>query len=142
MADEAATALMKYYDQNQGFFKNGKVLLWWNGANCITSIADYMLLTGNKAYISQMNNSFVKARNWSSIVCLKQGFKKGSTQRLTEGNIFKLPRFRSHRQRPPRLRLYRLRSHNMKFHRLRLSGSETGGGVGGGGVKVKLYTPL
>ena len=74
MADDAAAALMKYFDQNQGLFKkgtNGKEFFWWNSGNAVTSMADYMLLTGNKAYVNQMDQAFVKARNWGGMVCLK-----------------------------------------------------------------------
>jgi len=57
--EAAATALMKYYDQSNGLWAN----MWWNSANALTSIIDFMILTDTKTYLSQVQNTFDKARN-------------------------------------------------------------------------------
>ena len=80
-----------------------------------------------------------------SSISRKQGFEELYTQRLKEGNIFrlKLSSLRLHMLRLSRLRYHRLRfsrlgPHRLRLYRLKLYESE----ARGGGGSTKLYTPL
>ena len=59
-AEGAAAALMKYYENGNGLWSTAG---WWNSANVLTSIIDYMALTGSKQYLAQVENTFEKARH-------------------------------------------------------------------------------
>src|SRR5262249_12519143 len=54
-ADAVAAALHGYYDQNTGLFPSTG---WWNSANAITALVDYMRASGSKAYVSELSNTF------------------------------------------------------------------------------------
>lgn len=57
--DAAATALMQFYD-NRGLWKTTG---WWNAANALTTIVDYMFYTGKSTYMYAMDTTFEKNKN-------------------------------------------------------------------------------
>jgi predicted alpha-1,6-mannanase (GH76 family) len=56
----AAAELVKLYGYNDAF---QDTMRWWNNANAITALIDYMLITGDREYLSVVGNTFVKAPN-------------------------------------------------------------------------------
>jgi len=50
---------MKYYN-NEGLWNTAG---WWNSGNCLTSLLDYMRLTGTKTYLNDIVNTFDKGRH-------------------------------------------------------------------------------
>lgn len=57
--DAAVKALMKLYNKNNGLWNTAG---WWNSANCLTALIDYMLATGSKEYVWAVENTFQNAR--------------------------------------------------------------------------------
>lgn len=57
--DAAATALMQFYD-DRGLWKTTG---WWNAANCLTAIIDYMKITGKATYRYVIDTTFEKNKN-------------------------------------------------------------------------------
>lgn len=55
-AEAAATALMMYYKDNGQWDTTG----WWNSANCLTGLIDYMKVTGDRTYLFAVDNTFEK----------------------------------------------------------------------------------
>jgi predicted alpha-1,6-mannanase (GH76 family) len=53
--DAAVTAMMMYYEAWRGLWKT---VGWWNGANDMTVLIDYQLLTGSHLYEFAINNTF------------------------------------------------------------------------------------
>lgn len=53
--DAAVTAMMMYYESWRGLWKT---VGWWNGANDMTVLIDYQLLTGSRLYEFAINNTF------------------------------------------------------------------------------------
>jgi predicted alpha-1,6-mannanase (GH76 family) len=50
---------MQFYNAEGLFSGTG----WWNSANCMTAILDYMLLTNDHSYIYAIDNTFEKNKN-------------------------------------------------------------------------------
>ncbi|CAL8138208.1 unnamed protein product [Orchesella dallaii] len=53
--DAAVTAMMMYYEAWRGLWKT---VGWWNGANDMTVLIDYQILTGSRLYEFSINNTF------------------------------------------------------------------------------------
>src|SRR5215470_10055313 len=58
-AEVAVEALQRWYVPRTGLYRTTG---WWNSANAITAIADYMRLAGEKKYVSVLENTFAKAQ--------------------------------------------------------------------------------
>lgn len=54
--DAAALALMQFYDSH-GLWKTTG---WWNAANALTAVVDYMLYTGKRTYMYAIDTTFEK----------------------------------------------------------------------------------
>ena len=52
--------LQTYYDSSTGLFNTTG---WWNSANALDAIIDYMERTGSRTYMSDVSNTFAKAVN-------------------------------------------------------------------------------
>lgn len=52
----AADVLMSSYDPNKAWFPSS----WWNSAVALQTIGDYMQRTGDRRYLAQLDNTFVK----------------------------------------------------------------------------------
>ena len=52
--------LQTYYDSSTGLFNTTG---WWNSANALDAIIDYMKTTGSRTYMSDVSNTFAKAVN-------------------------------------------------------------------------------
>ncbi|GGA40618.1 hypothetical protein GCM10010981_32280 [Dyella nitratireducens] len=52
----AADVLMSSYDPNKAWFPSN----WWNSAVALQTIGDYMQRTGDRRYLSQLDNTFKK----------------------------------------------------------------------------------
>jgi predicted alpha-1,6-mannanase (GH76 family) len=59
-AEAAVEELQTYYDSSTGLFNTTG---WWNSANALDAIIDYMQRTGSRIYISDVSNTFTKAVN-------------------------------------------------------------------------------
>ncbi|HEY8455957.1 MAG TPA: glycoside hydrolase family 76 protein [Actinopolymorphaceae bacterium] len=53
----AVAALVKLYDQETGLWKTTG---WWNSANALTAVIDYMLITGDRSYEWIIANTYDK----------------------------------------------------------------------------------
>jgi len=53
--DAAVTSMMMYYEPWRGLWKT---VGWWNGANDMTVLIDYQILTGRRLYNFAINNTF------------------------------------------------------------------------------------
>src|SRR5215468_5451448 len=58
-AEVGATALQQWYVPKTGLYRTTG---WWNSANAITAVTDYMRATGDKTYLGVLENTFVKAQ--------------------------------------------------------------------------------
>lgn len=56
--DAAATALMQFYDGTLW-----PTTGWWNGANCLQAIIDYIKVTGNRNYLYVVDEVFEKNKD-------------------------------------------------------------------------------
>ncbi|MFT4111180.1 glycoside hydrolase family 76 protein [Silvibacterium sp.] len=59
-AESAVEELQTYYDSSTGLFNTTG---WWNSANALNAIIDYMKRTGSRTYLSDVSNTFAKAVN-------------------------------------------------------------------------------
>jgi predicted alpha-1,6-mannanase (GH76 family) len=59
-AQSAAEELQTYYNSSTGLFNTTG---WWNSANALNAIIDYMERTGSQTYMSDVSNTFAKAVN-------------------------------------------------------------------------------
>jgi predicted alpha-1,6-mannanase (GH76 family) len=59
-AQAAVQELQTYYDSSTGLFNTTG---WWNSANALDAIIDYMERTGSRTYMSDVSNTFAKAVN-------------------------------------------------------------------------------
>jgi predicted alpha-1,6-mannanase (GH76 family) len=59
-AQAAVQELQTYYDFSTGLFNTTG---WWNSANALDAIIDYMERTGSRTYLSDVSNTFAKAVN-------------------------------------------------------------------------------
>ena len=59
-AEAAVQELQTYYDASTGLFNTTG---WWNSANALDAIIDYMERTGSRTYMSDVSNTFTKAVN-------------------------------------------------------------------------------
>jgi predicted alpha-1,6-mannanase (GH76 family) len=59
-AQAAVQELQTYYDSSTGLFNTTG---WWNSANALDAIIDYMKRTGSRTYMSDVSNTFAKAVN-------------------------------------------------------------------------------
>jgi predicted alpha-1,6-mannanase (GH76 family) len=59
-AQAAVQELQTYYDASTGLFNTTG---WWNSANALDAIIDYMKRTGSRTYMSDVSNTFAKAVN-------------------------------------------------------------------------------
>jgi predicted alpha-1,6-mannanase (GH76 family) len=59
-AQTAVQELQTYYDSSTGLFNTTG---WWNSANALNAIIDYMERTGSRTYMSDVSNTFTKAVN-------------------------------------------------------------------------------
>ena len=59
-AQTAVQELQTYYDSSTGLFNTTG---WWNSANALDAIIDYMERTGSRTYLSDVSNTFAKAVN-------------------------------------------------------------------------------
>ncbi|WP_058186547.1 glycoside hydrolase family 76 protein [Terracidiphilus gabretensis] len=59
-AQAAVQELQTYYDPSTGLFNTTG---WWNSANALDAVIDYMERTGSRAYMSDVSNTFTKAVN-------------------------------------------------------------------------------
>lgn len=59
-AQTAVQELQTYYDSSTGLFNTTG---WWNSANALDAIIDYMKTTGSRTYMSDVSNTFAKAVN-------------------------------------------------------------------------------
>ena len=59
-AQAAVQELQTYYDASTGLFNTTG---WWNSANALDAIIDYMKRTGSRTYMSDVSNTFTKAVN-------------------------------------------------------------------------------
>jgi predicted alpha-1,6-mannanase (GH76 family) len=57
-AQAAVQELQTYYDSSTGLFNTTG---WWNSANALNAIIDYMERTGSRTYMSDVSNTFAKA---------------------------------------------------------------------------------
>lgn len=55
-AQAAAEVLMRSYDSDKAWFPSN----WWNSAVALQTIGDYMQRTGDRRYLSQLDNTFEK----------------------------------------------------------------------------------
>lgn len=59
-AEAAVQELQTYYDSSNGLFNTTG---WWNSANALDAIIDYMERTGSRTYLSDVSNTFATAVN-------------------------------------------------------------------------------
>jgi len=59
-AQAAVQELQTYYDAPTGLFNTTG---WWNSANALDAVIDYMERTGSRTYMSDVSNTFAKAVN-------------------------------------------------------------------------------
>lgn len=59
-AQAAVEELQTYYQSSTGLFNTTG---WWNSANALDAIVDYMERTGSRIYMSDVSNTFAKAVN-------------------------------------------------------------------------------
>jgi predicted alpha-1,6-mannanase (GH76 family) len=59
-AEAAVQELQTYYDSSTGLFNTTG---WWNSANALNAIIDYMKRTGSRTYMSDLSNTFANAVN-------------------------------------------------------------------------------
>lgn len=59
-AELGVKALQQWYDPQMGLYKTTG---WWNSANAITAITDFMLASGSKQYVSVLANTYKQAQN-------------------------------------------------------------------------------
>ena len=59
-AQAAVQELQTYYDSSTGLFNTTG---WWNSANALDAIIDYMKNTGSRIYMGDVSNTFAKAVN-------------------------------------------------------------------------------
>ena len=59
-AEAAVQELQTYYDSSTGLFNTTG---WWNSANALDSVIDYMKITGSRTYLSDVSNTFAVAVN-------------------------------------------------------------------------------
>ena len=59
-AQSAVQELQTYYDPTTGLFNTTG---WWNSANALDSIVDYMKTTGSRLYLTDVSTTFTKAVN-------------------------------------------------------------------------------
>jgi predicted alpha-1,6-mannanase (GH76 family) len=59
-AEAAVQELQTYYDSTTGLFNTTG---WWNSANALDAIIDYMKRTGSRTYLSDVSNTFATAVN-------------------------------------------------------------------------------
>jgi predicted alpha-1,6-mannanase (GH76 family) len=52
-------ALQQWYDPGTGLYRTTG---WWNSANAITAITDYMRVSGSKKYVGVLKNTFTRAQ--------------------------------------------------------------------------------
>lgn len=57
---QAVDALVQMYDQSSGVWPNTG---WWNSANALTAVADYMIASGDRRYVYVIENTYNKKRN-------------------------------------------------------------------------------
>ena len=55
-AKSAAGVLMASYDPEKAWWPSS----WWNSAVALQTVEDYMLRTGDRSYLSQVDNTFEK----------------------------------------------------------------------------------
>lgn len=58
-AEAAAAGLMMDYNGNGQWDTTG----WWNAANCLTTIIDYMKVTNDRTYVYAIDNTFERNKN-------------------------------------------------------------------------------
>jgi predicted alpha-1,6-mannanase (GH76 family) len=58
-AEQAVEALQRWYVPRAGLYRTTG---WWNSANAITAITDYMRVAGETNYVSVLENTFAKAQ--------------------------------------------------------------------------------
>lgn len=58
-AELGVTALQQWYVPRTGLYRTTG---WWNSANAITAITDYMRVSGEKTYVGVLENTFAKAQ--------------------------------------------------------------------------------
>ena len=58
-ADAGVKALQRWYDTGTGLYR---MTGWWNSANAITVLADYMRVSGEKKYVRALKNTFTQAQ--------------------------------------------------------------------------------
>ncbi len=59
-AQAAVQELQTYYESSTGLFNTTG---WWNSANALDTIIDYMKRTGSRTYMSDVSNTFARAVN-------------------------------------------------------------------------------
>jgi predicted alpha-1,6-mannanase (GH76 family) len=59
-AQAAVQELQTYYDSSTGLFNTTG---WWNSANALDAVIDYMERTGSRIYLTDVSNTFTKAVN-------------------------------------------------------------------------------
>jgi predicted alpha-1,6-mannanase (GH76 family) len=59
MIEAAANAIMQFYNGEGLWSTTG----WWNSANCLTALIDYMKLTNDRTYIYAIDSTFEKNKN-------------------------------------------------------------------------------
>lgn len=55
----AVDALVDFYDQSSGVWPTTG---WWNSANALTALTDYMIATGDQRYLWVLGNTYAKKR--------------------------------------------------------------------------------
>jgi predicted alpha-1,6-mannanase (GH76 family) len=58
-AELGVEALQHWYVERTGLYRTTG---WWNSANAITAVTDYMRATGEKTYVGVLENTFAKAQ--------------------------------------------------------------------------------
>jgi len=59
-ATAAVTALQDWYDWDTGLWAGPGSPGWWNSANALYALVDYMLLTGTDGYLDVVENTFAR----------------------------------------------------------------------------------
>lgn len=60
-AKQSIEVLQKWYNHNTGLYENTS---WWNAANSITVLCDYMQISGDQTYLSIVDNTFEKCKQF------------------------------------------------------------------------------